>query len=345
MTPRRAFCAALLAAPAAARAQPAEAALRAAIRRVAAEHAIPGFTAFAEAARAFSAAAANPVPPDGARAAWVATALAFQRIRHLRFGPLDDFDRGLRIAFFPDPRNSATRETAELLRAADPTQVTPEAFQRGRVAAQGLPAAERLLFGDDAPRLAALDQPFRRVLLAAIGTNLAAMGEAMRTEWQSYGAVLEGRPDGIYRNPQDGMIVLFKNLVGGLEFLAERQVARVLGPSAREAFPRRAEAWRSGQSLALVRASLAAQRQFWATGFAPLLTGAQAALARQANNAFDQAEAAAARIAPSLEAAVTQDRAAVEQLLRALGPLRRLIAERVSAALGLPVGFNSMDGD
>jgi len=335
----------MLAAPAAARAQHSDDALRQTIRRVMVEHVIPGANAFAEAAQAFATATANPVPPEGARAAWVAVSLAFQRIRHLRFGPLDEFDRGLRIDFFPDVRNSINREMGELLRAADPSQVTPEAFQRGRVAAQGLPAAERLLFGDDAPRLAAPDQPFRRVLLAAIGMNLATMGSTMRTEWQSYGPILEGTPTGGYRIPQDGMLVLFKTLVGGLEFLAERQVARVLGPSAREAFPRRAEAWRSGESLALVRASLAAQQNYWATGFAPMLTGGQAALAREVTDGFAEAEAAAARITPSLEVAVVQNRAPVEELLRILGPLRRLIADRVSAALDLPVGFNSMDGD
>lgn len=345
MPTRRALVAALLAAPAVARAQPSDAALREAIRRVTAEHIIPGFDAFAEAAKGFAAATANPIPPEPSQAAWIATSLAFQRIRHLRFGPLDDFDRGLRIDFFPDVRNSIGREIGDLLRAADPAQITPEAFQRSRVASQGLPAAERLLFGADAPRLAAPDQPFRRVLLAAIGVNLATMGETMRAEWRSYGPVLEGTPTGGYRIPQDGMLVLFKTLVGGLEFLAERQVARPLGPSAREAFPRRAEAWRSGQSLALMRASLSAQQNYWATGFAPMLTGTQAALAREVSDGFAQAEAAAARITPSLEVAVVDNRAPVEDLLRILGPLRRLIADRVSAALDLPVGFNSMDGD
>jgi len=343
MPTRRTLGLALLAIPAAAQAQGAPEAQRAAIRRVTAEHIIPGFTAFAEAAQAFAAASASPIPPEASRTAWVATALAFQRIRHLRFGPLDEFDRGVRISFFPDTRNAIGREMADVLRAANPAQMTPEAFQRGRVAAQGLPAAERLLFGDDAPRLA--DQAPRRMLLGAIGVNLATIGAAMRQEWQSYGTVLEGAPNGVYRIPEDGMIMLFKNLVGGLEFLAERQVARPLGPSAREAFPRRAEAWRSGQSLALIRASLAALANFWATGFAPLLGGRHADLARDIAEGFAQAQAAAARITPSLEVAVVQDRAPVEELLRILGPLRRLIGEKASSALDLPVGFNSMDGD
>ncbi|MBR0649276.1 imelysin family protein [Roseomonas terrae] len=356
MPTRRLVLAALILTPvAAARGQEVEAVQRAAIRRAVAQHIIPGYTAFAEAARAFAtaseAARADPAQAEAARRAWVATDLAFQRIRHLRFGPLDDFDRGFRISFFPDTRNSIGREMGELLRAADPAQVTPDAFRRGRVAAQGLPASERLLFGDEAPRLAAADQPFRRVLLAAIGTNLATMGDDMLQAWtrseRPYGTLLEGTPDGGYASTLDGVVTLFKNVVGGLEFLAEREVARVLGPSLREAFPRRAEAWRSGESLALVRASLAAQQQFWTVTFAPMTEAADPALAREVADLYAEAVAAAGRIAPSLEVAVTtpDGRAAVEDLLRPLGTLRRLLAERVAPAIGLPLGFNSMDGD
>ena len=355
MPTRRLVLAALLAAPAAARAQGVEAVQRAAIRRAVTRHIIPGFTAFAEAAQGFAAATeavrAAPTLAEPARRSWVATSLAFQRIRHLRFGPLDEFDRGFRIDFFPDTRNSIGREMSELLRAADPAQVTPEAFRRGRVAAQGLPASERLLFGDEAPKLAAADQPVRRTLLAAIGANLGGIGAEMLQEWtrseRPYGLLLEGTPDGGYASTQDGMVTLFKNVVGGLEFLAERQVARVLGPSLREAFPRRAEAWRSGESLALLRASLAAQQDFWTVTFAPVLVAADAALARQVADLYAQSVGAAARIAPSLEVAVTRPdgRVAVEALLRPLGTLRRLLAERVAAAIGLPLGFNSMDGD
>lgn len=353
MPGRRSLLAAVLLMPAAARAQPAPAAQREAIRRAVAAHILPRHAAFAEATRRFAvaatAAASGPAQAEAARAAWIAAALAFQGIRHLRFGPMEDLDRGFRIAFFPDPRNSVGREMAELLRSADPALVTPEAFARGRVAAQGLPAAERLLFGEDAPRLT--EQPFRGTLLAAIGANLAAIAQELESAWTRpdapYGTGMEGTPDGPYRTPQDGLLVLFKCLAGGLEFLAERQVARALGPSARQAFPRRAEAWRSGQSLALARASLAAQRELWEAAFAPLLAAANPTLARQVAEGFASAATAAGRIAPSLEAAVTEPggRAAVEALLRAFGPLRRLLGERAAPALGLPMGFNSMDGD
>lgn len=351
MATRRVLLAAVLSLPAAATAQGLEAAQRVAIRRTVAAHILPRHHAFAEAAGRFGEAAATPDAAEAARAAWIQASLAFQGVRHLRFGPMETADRGFRLAFFPDPRNAIAREMAELLRGTDPAAPGPEAFARGRVAAQGLPAAERLLFGEDAPKLLLPEGAARRRLLAAIGRNVATIAGELLQDWAvadpPFGRLLEGMPGGAFRDPQDGLVVLLKSLNGGLEFIAERQVARPLGASARAAAPSRAEAWRSGQSLALAQAGLAALAELWRIGFAPLPPPAKASLAAEAEGAFAAAEAAAARIAPSLERAVTQPqgRAAIEALLREIGTTRRLLAEQAAPALELPIGFNSMDGD
>jgi predicted lipoprotein len=357
MTPRRALLATALLLPGLAWAQPGPDAQRDAIRRIVAGHVLPRHAAFTAAARDFAIATAaveaNPsaATADAARAAWVRTALAFQGIRHLRFGPMDAFDRGFRIDFFPDTRNTITRDIAELLRGADPASLTPEAFARGRVGGQGLPAAERLLFGADAPRLLAADQAFRRTLLTAIGRNLLEMANGLEAAWVTQnpaeGVLLEGSPGGIYQSPQDGLLVLFKSLHGGIEFVAEREVARPLGPSLREAFPRRAEAWRSEQSLALVAAAIVALEELWRVGFAPLANAAKPGLAGGIDTAFTTATTAAAQVTPSLEAAVAnaEGRSKVEALVQALNDTRHMLADRVAPAIGVPVGFNSTDGD
>jgi hypothetical protein len=356
MPGRRALLAAALLLPAVARAQPAPAALPA-IRAAVGGHVLPRHAAFAAAARDFATAteAVRETPAEAAaeaaRAAWIRAALAFQGIRHLRFGPLEALDLGYRLFFFPDPRNITGREMAGLLRAADPAAITPEAFARGRIAAQGLPAAERLLFGAEQGRLLAPGQGFRRDLLAAIGRNVADIAAALDGAWRGgnppHAAQIEGMPGGIHRDAQDGLLALFKSLHGGLEFTAEREVARPLGPSLREAFPRRAEAWRSGQSLALVQAAIAAQAELWQAGFRALTAAQDAELARKVDAAFAAAAQAAARVAPGLEAAVAapQGRPAVEALLQALGAVRRLLSDRVAPAIGVPVGFNATDGD
>jgi predicted lipoprotein len=355
---RRPILLALLAAPfAKARAQTNEAARLQAVRDAVAGHILPGLAAFAAATGEFAAATSalrqdqSPAAADAARQGWTEASLAFQRIRHLRFGPMDSFDHGFRISIFPDTRNSTGRDLVDLLRGADPDAITPEAFARGRVAGQGLPAAERLLFSDDSPLLLRPDQAFRRALLEAIGRNLAAIAAEMQREWitsdRPFAQVIQGAPGGLYADAGEGLLMLFKSLHGGLEFLAERQVARVLGPSLREARPRSAEAWRSGQSLALVQASLDALAELQAQAFIPLVSAADAALAAEAAGLMTTAQHQARDIAPGLEAAVAmpQGRAAVAALVVTLGTLRRLLTDRAAPAIGLPAGFNAMDGD
>jgi predicted lipoprotein len=344
--------------PFAARAEaPGEDARRMAVRRTVERHILPGLSRFAAATQAFAAAtqAVREAPAEEtvarARAAWIAASLAFQEIRHLRFGPMDSFDHGFRISIFPDTRNATGRELLDLLRAADPASLTDQAFRRGRVAGQGLPAAERLLFDQDAARLLQPDQDFRRLLLAAIGRNLAGIADEMQREWSagdpSFARQLEGVPGGVFRDAGEGLLTLFKSLHGGIEFLAERQLARPLGGSAQEARPRSAEAWRSGQSMPLAVASLQALAGLQAEALAPLLQAADPALAAEAGHLMDTALRQARAVTPGLEAAVTtpQGRASVEEVVRSLGLLRRLLTERAAPAIGLQAGFNAMDGD
>ncbi|HEY4250623.1 MAG TPA: imelysin family protein [Roseomonas sp.] len=302
--------------------------------------------AFAEAAERFMQATAalrdapSPAAAAAARGAWVAANLAFQGVRHLRFGPMDAFDRGFRLSFFPDQRNATGRDLTALLRDASQDALEAIAAGRGRVPVQGLPAAERLLVAEGEAPLLQPGETYRRALLAAIARNIATIAGDLATGWT-------GDPFGAGGDPEDALLLLFKSLHGGLDFVGDRLLARTLGPSLREARPRLSEAWRSGQSLALARGSIEALAMLHRTAFAGLLAASDAALARAVDQGFAELQAAAQRIAPSLEAAVaTADgRSAVEDTIRALGALRRLLAERGAPALGLPVGFNSMDGD
>lgn len=357
MLARRILLAAGLATVASARAQERDETHRAAVRRAAEAVILPDHTRFAETAARFAAAtqaladAPDAARAEAARAAWRDAAIAFQRVRHFRFGPLDAFDRGFRLALFPDPRNVVGRELAAMLREADLAAIAPDAFATGRVGGQGLPAAERLLFGEAAPRLLVPEEAFRRRLLATIGRNVASLASDLARDWsageRAYARALEGAPGTPYRTPTEGLRTLFTSLHGGLEFVAERQVARPLGASIRGAVPRRAEAWRSSTSLALVRESLDALAALYRAAFAPLLHAADPALADEAERNWAAVARAAAAIAPDLETAVAdpRGRAAIEDLLRAIGDLRRLLGERVGPVIGLPVGFNAMDGD
>ncbi|WP_374445890.1 imelysin family protein [Stella sp.] len=282
---------------------------------------------------------------------------AWQRIQHVRFGPIEYFSRSARFAFWPDPRNSVGRAVEELLKA-DPAQLAPDVFGRGNVAGQGFPALERLVFADGAEaQLMAGDDGARRrcAVLRAITRNLAGMAADVHREWvggdRPFVEVLRhaGASDSPYQRPSEATLDVVKALHLAVELVSDHKLSRPLGASVQAARPRLAEAWRSGRSLDNVRLDLAAGAELYEAGFADTVRRAagDAALDDLMRRAFAQSRATAAAIGPSLEAAVAdaRRRPSVERLVKETAALKALVAQRLTAALGIPLGFNALDGD
>lgn len=281
---------------------------------------------------------------------------AWQRIQHVRFGPVEYFSRSARFAFWPDPRNSVGRALEELLKT-DPAELSPEAVGRSNVAGQGFPALERLVFADGAEaQLMAADNGARRrcALVVAITANLARMAADVHREWiagdRPFVEVLRhaGTGDSPYQHPREATLDLVKALHMAVELVSDHKLARPLGPSIQAARPRLAEAWRSGRSLANVRLDLAAGAELYDAGFAAAVRAVGAVeLDDLMRRAFAQSRATAEAVTPSLEAAVedARQRPAVERLVRETAALKTLVAQRLTEALGIPLGFNALDGD
>ena len=111
------------------------------------------------------------------------------------------------------------------------------------------------------------------------------------------------------------------------------------------ALGRRAEAWRSGLSRAAIGENLAAVATVYRLGLRPRL--GDAALGREIEAAFAAAHTALDALAMPLPAAVADPaaRAQVEALRAAVSQLKALVSQRLAPALGLSLGFNSLDGD
>lgn len=279
---------------------------------------------------------------------WRETMAAWQAVQHLRFGPAEWFNRAARFSFWPDPRNVTTRQLAELFQKRDPKPLAAENLVTASVAIQGLSAVERVLFDEqEARKLSA--EPYRCDWLVAVAANLAAMGQDIRADWtappQDYAKAFVAANGGVaYRTPSEATLDLFKSLYAAVEIVADHKLARPLGESAKNARPRLAESWRSGASLDNIAANLAAARALWDV----LSKGvSDVAVADEIARRFDAAGTALAAVSGPLEEAVGDSarRASVEQLRRNLLALKRLLAERVTVALDLPLGFNALDGD
>jgi predicted lipoprotein len=334
-------------------------------------HIVPRYTRLAEATRGLAEHAdhfcAGPTTAGFGplRQAFEHAVDAWQGVQHVKFGPIELFMRKMRLAFWPDPRNAASRQLDELLASKDAGALTPEALARGNVAGQGLPALERLLYGEDAATklTSGADAPFRCEAMRAIAGNLACMAADIRREWTEGGdaqarvMAQAGQAGNRYASPKEATLDLFKSLHAAVELVADHKLARPLGASAQAARPQLAEAWRSRRSLAAIRLNLAAAEAMYlgeggqkqSLGFSAFVrdTAGNAELDDLLRRAFAQTRATAAGIGEPLEEAVLDpaERRKVAQLAREAAALKTLLAQRLTAALDIPIGFNALDGD
>jgi predicted lipoprotein len=222
---------------------------------------------------------------------------------------------------------------------------------------QGFPALERLLFDEGAgERLLAGDAQarYRCALISAITKNMQDMAAGVLAEWRdgedAYAGVMAhpGSDNAYYHDDKEATLDLFKSLHTAVELVADHKLRRPLGESAAEAKPRLAESWRSGRSLHNIQLNLAAAREMYLAFGSYLRDTAKAGeLDALLARAFDQTIATADSIAVPLEQAVANpaQRPAVEKLLVETTALKQLLAEKLPPALGIPLGFNALDGD
>lgn len=286
-----------------------------------------------------------------ARAAWSEAFDAWQGVQHLRFGPVELFMRGMRMQFWPDPRNSVVREIEGLLAKGAPVP----AFDELTVPAQGFPAIEALLYGEPpAPGTPAC------ALLTTIAGGVANMAADTLQGWRGgerpYREVVAQAAAGAshYQSDQEVTQDFFKAAHSALELIADHKLARALGSSVDTAKPQLVESARSGRSVANIRANLAAAEALYlggddTGGFSRIVrdVAGDAALDKLLRRAFRQTRGTAESITLPLAQAVVDpaERAKVQKLAREAGALKALFAQRLAPALGIALGFNSLDGD
>jgi len=277
---------------------------------------------------------------------------AWQGIQHVRFGPVDLYFRSQRIAFWPDPRNTIGKQMAELFAQKDADALSADRLGRGSVAVQGLPALERLIFGKDAARLVSGDDAgFRCRYVMTISDNLAGIAADTRREWRdgtpSFTAMMPdpARSDGRYQKAGDATLELFQSLYTAIELIADHKLARPLGGGADQARPHLAEAWRSQRSMRNIVLNLNAADDLYRKAFSPAVPDRR--LDSEIRDTFGKALAAAGAISAPLEQAVEDKilRGHVEAVAAQTVALKMLLIQKLPDALGVPVGFNALDGD
>ena len=208
---------------------------------------LPGYADFVAATRALAAADCS----SGAmRAPWNAAFDAWLGVAHLRFGPVETEGRALAIAFWPDPKSIGARQIRAVVEAEDVALLLPGALAEVSVAARGLFALERLLYGD-----LATDAAYTCALRRALAADLAGMARGTRAEWDGFAALLQSAgavENTVYLSPDEARQALFTQLVAGLEFNADQRLGRPLAALSTRA-PNAPKRWLRSAACAMSR--------------------------------------------------------------------------------------------
>ena len=279
----------------------------------------------------------------------------WQGIQHIRFGPVEFLFRYSRYELWPDKRGSVGKHLERLLAAADSEALEPGPFAEGSVAVQGFSALERLLFGDEAvPPAAFSGEPagrYRCDLVRAIARNLATMSSALRDDWskgeQSHRNFFATAAAGnaFYEDGRDIDSRLLNDMTTQLEFMAFYKLGLPLGDGIDKARGKRAESWRSARELRNLNLNLVALHHLYAQAFSPRVADTDPD--REIIHAFEQAFATLAAVEQPLAVAVEdpEQRLRVKQLMDEIEAIKQGVTGPLAAALGLEIGFNSLDGD
>jgi len=325
--------------------------------RVAEFYARPAAQAFTAAARETARLTGNLCAAPGsenlaaARAAFAGLVPAWSRLSVLRFGPLQAENRFERLFFWPDPRGVIVRQVEALLAGKDEAALAPGALGTRSVAVQGLPALEFVLHGTGAGALEAVAASYRCRYALAVAGNIADIAATVEAGWDEaapfpadFAAPAAG--NALYRSQREVAGEIVKALGTALQFTRNAELLPPLGETPDKARGKRAPLWRSDLTFALVAARIEAAIELLdAAGFAddPQARGAVETMRFDLSHA---AEALRAVTTPA-ESAFTpgEDRERIRYATVALNAANATLGEKLSAALGLTMGFNALDGD
>lgn len=323
---------------------------------------VPGYASFAEAASAQAASMtrlcteASEDALSEAQAAFAKLVTAFSPVELYRFGPARAENRFERLFFWPDRRGRGLRQVQRLISSEDPTALDGAALAAKSVAVQGLLALDFVLSGTGSDSLVSGPSGYRCRYGTAIADAIRKTAEETRDGWTSpsgYANVMRGAGPGnaVYRSHAEAIQELLQAAREQIQIVRDLKLVALVGDSQRPAKPKTVPFWRSGLALNAILANIEGVMTLLEEGglreLLPddrkSLTNELAFELRQAHRAIsDQSRTGSdvTKIVPDSEAHHRLSYAAIP-----LGGAFSILSERLPQALGLSLGFNSLDGD
>ncbi|MFC5069323.1 imelysin family protein [Flaviflagellibacter deserti] len=264
---------------------------------------------------------------------------AWAAVELVRYGPISEDFRYERIAYWPERKNDVARGLARLLSSND--ALTEDSMYDRSVAVQGMSALERLLYDEGAAAaLKAGDLGAKRRCAAgqAISFNLTRVSKDVLTDWKPLIQKLKTGDEGPAR---EAVTRFGTDLLMLFQVVGDQKLDVPVGTTSGEAKPQAAQWWRSGLSNATIATNLKS-----AADLSYMILGSGG----PGINTVGATETAQS-LAESLPAPLPDmikdgsQRSKLLLLRNAVRGARDLTTAYVPAALGIVVGFNSLDGD
>lgn len=324
---------------------------------------IPGYTRLAETAATETGVmeALCTTPGDAtladARTAFADLAVAWSGVEMFRVGPARADNRYERLFFWPDRKGLGLRQVQGIIAEEDATAIDVTTLRGKSVAVQGLLALEYVLFGTDSDGLAsAPPDAFRCRYGATIAGAIATTAGEMLTGWTApdgYAAVMRnpGAENPVYRSHGEVVQDMLRAAREMIQIVRDIKIARPIGKAPASAVPTQAPFWRSDLTIATIRANIDAVNTLVSAGgigailpaSATWMTGSLAFELSSANTALARLTETGAPWADIVKSADGHDTLAYT--LIPLGSAFEILEQRMPVALGLTMGFNTLDGD
>lgn len=307
------------------------------------DHILPGFQNLATETKVLSETAQSNCNTESAelRNAFDSALAAWTQVSHLRFGPSEVDNRGFSIAFWPDTRGKTAKALHALIARQDEAVTNPSSFADVSIAGRGLYALEYMLYNNALASQGSVE--YRCDLVQAIALDISRVASEILDDWQArYADELKNPGTGnLYQSDAEVKQEYFKALTTGLQITADLRLGRPLGTFDKPR-PKRAEAWRSGNSLRQVEVSLIVLQKL-----ALALADGDADLQAKLDSQFGATLDAVSKLDDPTFAGVSDPvkRLRIEALQQDVNDLRALVSQELGPKLGVTAGFNSLDGD
>lgn len=284
------------------------------------------------------------------------TVNAWMPLQSMRFDAFEKNSRDLRIYFWPNSRGE--KQAGKFLRGLNASKLEPSYFHNLSVALQGLPIVEWLLYHKDST-LAAQDIELRLYtcdFLLAIGLNLPTVAAELIAEFDVGGAAREAllnpsADNDLYGEQPEVTLQFYKAIHAMVELTHGQKLSRPIGRELQYLKPKRLEMWRSGLSKQNMYENIAAAFDMYAI-FSPMIKQAENGqqIDQEIADLFD-ASLKKIDLLPDdfyAELSDTEHKQVwlqARDLIDQLGILKDTLGVKGTGALGIPLGFNALDGD